>query len=77
MSAAHWNILGLILVLVGVLLLFVFGMPYRVRTGGTVSSVADKIDEQEKRKEAIYDALGWLGVAFVVLGTLNQINANL
>jgi hypothetical protein len=77
MTAASWNILGLILVLVGVLLLFVFGMPFRVRTGGSAFYVTERTDEKEKRAERIYDILGWLGVTLVVLGTLSQIIANL
>jgi hypothetical protein len=77
MTAASWNILGLILVLFGVLLLFVFGMPFRVRTGGAIALVAETEDENEKRAERVYDVLGWLGVALVVLGTLSQIKANL
>ena len=73
MTAASWNILGLTLVLVGVLLLFVFGMPFRVRTGG----VGETEDEKEKRAERVYNVFGWLGVSLVVLGTLSQIKANL
>jgi hypothetical protein len=34
MSAESWNITGLLAVMAGVIMLFVFGMPYRIRRGG-------------------------------------------
>jgi hypothetical protein len=77
MLPACWNIAGLLSSLVGVLLLFLFGMPFRVRTGGAIAYIANHLDENEKRKEKIYDALGYLGVALVVVGTLCQIKASL
>jgi hypothetical protein len=77
MIPACWNILGLILVLVGVLLLFLFGMPFRVRTRGTSALLLEGTDEKAKRAERIYAVLGWLGLILVVLGTLSQIRANL
>ncbi len=33
------NVSGLLMNLVGVILLFSFGMPYRIRTGGVVSRI--------------------------------------
>ncbi len=77
MTAAGWNIVGLILVLVGVLLLFRYGMPYRVRTGGTRARILQGMDEAATRAERRYNVLGWLGVALIVLGTISQIKANL
>ena len=77
MTAAGWNILGLIMVLGGVLLLFRYGMPYRVRTGGAVHLILEQKDETDKKQERCYDILGWIGIALVVLGTLSQIKGSL
>ncbi len=46
MTAACWNILGLILALIGVLLLFRYGIPYRVRTGGNSARLLEATDEK-------------------------------
>ncbi|MDO8478360.1 MAG: hypothetical protein Q7W02_19605 [Candidatus Rokubacteria bacterium] len=54
------GVLGLLLTLAGILLLFAFGMPYRLRTGGTVSAA---------RKYAL---LGWAGLGLIVAGSLLQ-----
>ena len=72
------NILGLFSNLGGVLLLFAFGMPVRVATGGTaVTWTTSNINYQIKKFDDIYSALGWLGLGFVVLGTLLQALATL
>ena len=66
------TIFGLLLNLVGVVLLFLFGMPFRVATGGT-----SNIDVQVKRIDDIFSVLGWIGLLAIVLGTLFQILARL
>jgi hypothetical protein len=77
MTPAVWNIVGLVCTLVGVLLLFRYGMPYRVRTGGDSFLLLEGKDEKAKLAERNYDILGWVGMALIVLGTLSQIKANL
>ena len=77
MSAAGWNITGLIMVLFGVLFLFRYGMPYRVRTGGANYYVAEQNDPIEQKQERIYAVLGWIGIILVIAGTLCQIKASL
>ncbi len=77
MSAAAWNIWGLCLALMGILMLFRYGMPYHVRTGGAISYVAEEIDEKEKALETRYAVLGWIGLILVVVATLFQIVANI
>lgn len=76
MSVAAWNICGLCLALLGILMLFRYGMPYQVRTGGAIYLVAEQPDEKEKALERRYDVLGWIGLILVILGTLFQIAAN-
>jgi hypothetical protein len=77
MTAAQWNIIGLIVDLVGILLLFVFQMPFQVRTGGAVPYVAEKPDQSQIAKEKAYDIFSWIGLALVVLGVACQVKANL
>jgi len=70
------NILGLLLNLAGIVLLFLFEMPFRVATGSkTVPWTTSSIDVQMKKLDDIYTVLGWIGLLALVLGTLLQILA--
>ena len=73
LPAGWWSTAGLVLSLIGVLLLFRYGMPYRVRTGGSSIYVASSSDPREATLERRYEMLGWLGLFLVVLGTVCQI----
>ena len=70
-----WTSAGLVLSLIGVLLLFRYGMPYRVRTRGQPIRVAISSDPRAATLERRYEMLGWLGLFLVVLGTICQIKA--
>lgn len=50
--------------LMGVILLFRYGMPYLVRTGGAINIVARAVDENEVKAEKSYACLGWIGLVF-------------
>jgi hypothetical protein len=68
------NILGLLLNLAGVVLLFLFGMPFRIATGGqTITWTTANIDLLIKKLDDAYTVLGWLGLLAIVLGTLLQV----
>jgi hypothetical protein len=72
------NIFGLLSNLVGLVLLFLFGMPFRVATGGKpVTWIPSNIDLQVKKWDDIYGVLGWMGLAAIVFGTLLQMLATL
>jgi hypothetical protein len=73
LPAGWWSTAGLVLSLIGVLLLFRYGMPYRVRTGGSSIYVSSSSDPREATLERRYDMLGWFGLLLVVLGTICQI----
>jgi hypothetical protein len=68
-----WSVIGLVLSLVGVVLLFRYGMPYRVRTGGQPIRVVISHDQQPAALEKRYDKLGKLGLLLVIVGTVFQI----
>ena len=69
LTASTWNVVGIILGLAGVLLLFRYGMPGRVETGGRPMIVANatREDEAEERK---YKWLGYLGLGFTIAGAI-------
>jgi hypothetical protein len=50
MSAAASNCLGLAMSLFGVLILFRYGMPFRVQTEGATYYVTEEIDEKKTRR---------------------------
>lgn len=70
---AYINILGLGLTLMGVLMLFRYGMPYHVPLGGTIQIFCEQGgDEADNAKEASYRKLGWVGISLVMIGTILQ-----
>jgi hypothetical protein len=71
------NIAGLLMNLIGVILLFRYGMPYRVRSGGNAFYVSSHSDQAEVAAERLYERLGLSGLILIVLGTAAQIGANI
>jgi hypothetical protein len=74
-SSALLNTIGQVINLLGILTLFVFGMPYRLRTGGA-DIVTVRPTESGKRGEALYGLLSWIGLGLTVVGVAIQIFAN-
>ena len=71
------NTIGLILNAAGVLLLFYFGMPFRVRTEGKTARTFVLPDQSELvRAERRYDNLGTLGLFLILVGTAFQVYSN-
>jgi len=66
-------IAGLLLSLGGVLLLFRYGMPYRVETKGKGSINKRETDQAEIQEDKRYRRRGYWGLGMVVLGTALQI----
>lgn len=71
-----WGIInstGLLISLIGVGLLFRFGIPYHVDLGGMTYLVdADPPDEVEVKKAKRYRGYGWAGLALIIAGTMIQ-----
>ena len=65
--------IGLVASLIGVVLLFRYGMPYETRTGGEVHLVTGDTDPVQVGREARYNVLGWIGLVLIVAGTGFQI----
>lgn len=64
--------IGLACNMAGVILLFRYGMPYRVETGGLIGLAAEQEDQEAKKWEPVYKKLGYLGLALVIIGTALQ-----
>jgi hypothetical protein len=74
--SAALNIVGLLMNLAGVILLFRYGMPYRVRTGGNqIRVVSGRTNQEIVKTEQLYEKLGFLGLVLIVLGTAAQVIA--
>jgi hypothetical protein len=73
MTTAALNIIGLVLNLVGVIILFRYGMPFHVPTGGAIHLVAEQVDAAEKALESWYEIFGYLGLLAIVVGTGMQV----
>src|SRR5262249_14284167 len=69
------NTLGLVLELLGVLILFWFGMPFHVPTGGVTTMSTGEIDQAAVALELRYTIFGYVGLALLVIGTVLQITA--
>jgi hypothetical protein len=70
---AIFSSIGLVLNLTGVIVLFRYGMPYRVRTGGDSNLLLVGKDEGAKSLDVEYDNLGRLGLIVVLTGTVFQV----
>ena len=73
MMSPYASAFGLLLTLAGVLMLFRYGMPYRVRTSGDVTRVIQPTSAANR--DASHDRAGEFGLATVVVGTLIQMIA--
>ena len=72
----HINTLGLVFDVLGVVLLWKFGLPEDVSRSGSIGySVCDPI-ESEKKKAKLYDCLSHWALFFIVLGFVLQICSN-
>ena len=73
-SAASLSVVGLLMNLVGIILLFRYGMPFRVRTDGNqIRWLTGLKNAQIARIERMYSVLGWIGMVLIILGTTSQI----
>lgn len=68
------NVFGLLLNLAGVVLLFLFGMPFRIAISGkALTWTTSNIDLEVKKLDDLFSVLGWIGLLAIPLGTLLQV----
>lgn len=73
-AASTWTVIATVLGLSGVILLFRYGMPGAVQTGGRPLVVANATPESEA-EERRYLLLGYLGLALTIAGGICGIMA--
>jgi hypothetical protein len=66
------NVIGLLLNLAGVVILFRYGMPFHVPTGGAVPLITETRDQATIALEQRYEILGYIGLASLLVGTICQ-----
>jgi len=71
-SVGKHNFTGLFLELVGVVVLFFFGMPFHVPTGGMQALALEQLDQNAIDLERRYTIYGGIGFACLLLGTALQ-----
>lgn len=71
------NSVGLIIDIIGVILIFLFGITPTLNLEGAVFLIAEQEDEKVKKKAKIYKGLSILGLILVFLGFVFQLIGNL
>ena len=70
------NTIGLIFDLIGVLLLFKYGLPSNVDKNGYIPLILEQEDEDEKKKWKTYNLWSKIGLGFISIGFIFQIISN-
>ena len=70
------NSIGLSLDIIGVILLFFFGLHKNINKEGTIHLVIEQTDEKEKKQWKFYKCMSILGLVLVVIGFMIQIASN-
>ena len=71
-TPAYLNIGGLVLDIIGVIMLFIFGLPADIRRGGIRSLDLGNPDQEESDKATRYDRWAWVGLTTLIVGFLAQ-----
>ena len=70
------NCIGLTFDIIGVLILFKFGLPSDVNQNGHIALIIEQEDEAEKRKWKKFNFLSRVGLAFILIGFAFQFLSN-
>lgn len=65
-------VIGIFLNMFGVLILFYYGMPFRVPKGGKGYLMLEQEYPAEKQIDANYQSKGYIGLVFVIAGSAMQ-----
>jgi hypothetical protein len=75
--ARIFNIVGLLVSLSGILILFRWGMPFRVESHGEIILATGQKDPRGIALDHIYVICGWVGLLLLITGVMLQIIAQL
>jgi hypothetical protein len=70
-------VFGMLINLAGVLVLFRWGMPFRVPNGGSNALLISGPTLSGIAVDQVYETLGWIGLSMTIIGTGLQIAATL
>ena len=70
------NSIGLVLGMIGVVLLFFYGISPMIDSDGTVFLAAEQEDENEKKKAKKYNCFSRLGLILIFIGFILQLSSN-
>jgi len=73
MAGAVSSTIGLLGNLLGVILLFRYGMPYRIPTPHGSPITTGEADPAERGLDARHRALGFVGLVLIIVGTAFQV----
>ena len=73
---AYFNLLSITLGIFGTLMIFFFGVPKQIDTGGRASIDIEQEDEKEKKKIKKYKVLGNVGIFLILSSFIFQLPAN-
>lgn len=68
--------IGLALDMLGIIIIFFFGISPRLDIKGNTYRVSGEVDENEIRKAKIYKLLSWIGLILIFMGFLFQFIGN-
>ena len=71
------NSIGLIIDIIGVILIFLYGISPMLDVKGTVFLVAEQEDEVEKKKAKKFQCISRFGLIMVIVGFFLQLTSNL
>jgi hypothetical protein len=70
------NSIGLAFDIIGVLLLFKYGLPSEISKTGSVGMTFQQTDHEQIRKWKIYNRWSWAGLGFIITGFALQLVSN-
>lgn len=77
-DAQVWNVAGIVLATLGVIGLFFFGAPFRVRgRGRSLTFITNNPNKVEDARDRVFDFWGWMFLVAAVSGAGCQIVAAL
>lgn len=70
------NSIGLIFDIIGVLLLFKYGVPSEINSTGSITLILEQVDQEEIKKWKKYNLWSKIGLLFIILGFAFQLYSN-
>lgn len=67
------NIIGLILNIIGVLMLYKYGIPQMIDRSGAIFLICEKESEESKSNAKKYDKCSHIALAFIIVGFFFQL----